>query len=134
VRVLLGSADANLRLSLELLLSEEPGVTIVGAAMGAEGLLALAATSDPDMVIIDWDIPGRSISQFVKEVRKLKIPIGIILLGTKLELRQCALQTGADACVAKGSPPEALLKSFRDIRANLKQAAADSNELKEDMR
>ena len=134
MRVLLGSADANLRLSLELLLSEEPGVTIVGAAMGAEGLLALAATSDPDMAIIDWDLPRRSISQLIKEVRKHKIPVGIILLGAKSQLRQSALQAGADAYVTKGSPPETLLKSFRDIRADLKQAAADSNELKEDTR
>ena len=129
MRVLLGSADANLRLSLELLLSEEPGTTIVGTAMAAEGLLALAATSDPDMVIIDWELPGRSIKQLVQEIHEIKNAVGIILLGKKSGLRQSVLQVEADAYVVKGSPPQKLLNAFRDVRADLKQAAADSNEL-----
>jgi DNA-binding NarL/FixJ family response regulator len=132
VRVLLGSADANLRLSVELLLSEEPGVTIVGAAMSADGLLALAAPSNPNMAVIDWDLPGKSIDQLVQEIRHIKVPLGIILLGTKSELKQSALLAGADTFVVKGSPPERLLEAFRGLRNDLVQATVDANEQKED--
>jgi MFS family permease len=51
-----GEKQADLRLSLELLLSEQPGVEIVGVASESSGLLALIETSKPDMIVSDWEL------------------------------------------------------------------------------
>ena len=58
MRLLLAAAQPNLRLSLELFLSEQPGVEIVGSASESAGLVALIHTTDPDMILTDWDLPA----------------------------------------------------------------------------
>ena len=117
MRILLAVGDTDLRLSLELLLSEEPGVVIAGSVIDIRGLLALAKDSCPDLVLMDWDLPGGAIQSVVGELDALKCQPKIIVLGKQIRSKETALQAGADVYLTKGDPPEQLLVAFRALSA-----------------
>jgi DNA-binding NarL/FixJ family response regulator len=125
VKIVLATADSNLQLSLGLSLSEEPSVTIVGVTSEAESLLALIKFTRPNIVVADWDLPGRPLAELLDEAHTNGGKPKWIVLGPSTMAREQALQAGAAAFVVRGDPPEALLNAFRDTRAML---AAHANE------
>ena len=58
MRVLLADDQAQVRSALRLLLTQEPGLSVVGEATEAQALLAQAEDIHPDMVLLDWELPG----------------------------------------------------------------------------
>ncbi len=120
MNVVLAVRQALARLALELLLSEEPGVTVVGTASETEGLLALIRTARPDLVLVEWGLPGRPAPDVLAETQALARPIRFLVLGRDPHLKQPALQAGACAFVLVGDPPELLLAAVRQVRAALR--------------
>lgn len=118
--VVLAVRNARTRLSLELALSTEPGVTVVGAASETEGMLALARTAQPDLVLLEWELPGRPILDVLAEAHALSGQLHFLVLGRDPQLKQPALRAGACAFVLVGDPPELLLAALRQERAALR--------------
>jgi len=58
MRVLIADDQPEVRSSLQLLLEQLPNVTVVGEATGAGDLLAQVSVSCPDLVLLDWELPG----------------------------------------------------------------------------
>lgn len=118
MRVLLAITNTDLRLSIELLLSQEPSFHVVGVASEAEGLVALINSAQPDVVILDWDLPRLSVKQLISLLQNEGM-VHFIVLGKEPGQRESILDAGATAFVVKGDPPEALLEAFRHTRAQL---------------
>ena len=116
MRLLLATAQPDLRLSLELFLSEQPGVEVVGSASESDGLLALIHTSEPDMIFTDWDLPGPHLQKVTADVVRKQHPPTTIVLVTHNSDYQTAVNAGADAVVLKGSSPDLLLSAFQKLR------------------
>ena len=129
--ILLATERADLRLSIELLLSEEPGVVIVGAASETEGMLALLDSTCPDLLIVDWDLPGRTLSELVPQIRANTPGIHILALGNESTFLDAALKAGVDDYVVKGDPPEQLLETFRFARTHQKTKTINPTVLEE---
>jgi DNA-binding NarL/FixJ family response regulator len=117
MNIVLAVRHAHVRLALELVLSEEPGVTVVGEASEAEGMLALARTARPDLVLLEWGLPGRPTPDVLAAAQALARPVRFLVLGDEPALNQPALQAGACAFVLIGDPPELLLAAVRQVRA-----------------
>jgi DNA-binding NarL/FixJ family response regulator len=117
VDVVLASARSDLRFALEVFLREQPGVVVVGTATGARGLLALIRTTCPDLVILDWGLPGQPLAKVLDEARAHEQPPSTIVLGRDEFDRQPALDAGADVYVQRGDPPETLLVALRQLRS-----------------
>jgi DNA-binding NarL/FixJ family response regulator len=109
MRIILAIGEMDLRLAIGLLLSEEPGLNIVGSASDTEGLLAMAKTNCPDLVLLDWELPGRAVIEVVNDIKSLECYPKLVVLGTQPELKGAALNAGADDYVCSGDPPEHLL-------------------------
>lgn len=119
VKIVLATADTNQQLSLGLYLSEEPLVTIVGSTSEAESLLALIKFTRPDIVIADWDLPGRPVTELLSETRKMGDRPKWIVFSPSTITRKEVLEAGATAVVVRGDPPEVLLNAFRNTRVQL---------------
>ena len=117
MRILLAIGDTDLRLSLELLLSEEPGIRIAGSVIDTSGLLVLAKNSCPDLVLLDWELPGGPIQAVLGEIKPLDCQPKIIVLGRRPGSKESALRAGADVYLTKGDPPEQLLVALRALNA-----------------
>ena len=117
MRILLAVGDTDLRLSLELLLSEEPGVIIAGSVIDASGLLALIKSSCPDLVLLDWELPKCPIQSVLDEIKSLDCQQNTIVLGRRSDSKEQSLRAGADVYLTKGDPPEQLLAALRALNA-----------------
>ena len=116
MRTLLAVEQHDLRLALELYLDQEPGVIVVGMASEAASLRALLRTARPDLLLLDWDLPGYAPSNLLIEAKRLGSPPHVILLGKDLKVKQAALDAGADAFVLRGDLPDQLLAAIRHAR------------------
>jgi DNA-binding NarL/FixJ family response regulator len=129
MRIILAARDTDLRLAMQLLLSEEQGVRVIGSASNASGLLALIDSTTPDLVLMDEDLPGKTILELLKEIAACKAPPKIFLLGTETSMSNDFAQTGVKYYIQKGDPPEELVNKFR--QAVLKHETNDQNRGKE---
>ena len=127
MHVLLATEQADLRISLELLLDQEPGVNIIGSASETEGLLALIRSAQPDIVILEWDLPGRPMNDLLAAAHRLRHQAKFIVLGKQTQQKEQVLQAGADAFVEKGGPPERLLAAFRELRSGITVVETQEN-------
>src|SRR3569833_618103 len=89
-RALIADGDPNVRSALGLLLTREPGLTLVGQTCGFEDLLHCVEQTRPHLVLVDWELPGMAPLQVVH-----------------------ALAAGADAFVCKSDGPARLLATLR---------------------
>jgi DNA-binding NarL/FixJ family response regulator len=58
MRVFLADDQAKVRAALRLLLEQEPGLSVVGEVTEAKDLLVQVQVTQPDVVLLDWELPG----------------------------------------------------------------------------
>jgi len=116
VRVLIADDQPQVRSALRLLLRQDPDMVVVGEAGDAEEALELAATQAPDLVLLDWELPGQRNGATLAGLRTVQPGLKVIALSGRPEARQAALAAGADVFVSKGDPPEHLLAAVDDCR------------------
>jgi DNA-binding response OmpR family regulator len=73
----------------------------------------------PDLVLLDWELPGLSGNGHLSALRALNSKLKVIALSGRPEARQAALTCGVDAFVSKVEPPERLLAAVAFIRQEL---------------
>ncbi|MEH1944600.1 MAG: response regulator transcription factor [Nostoc sp.] len=116
--ILLVEDEVKLARFVELELSSE-GYNISVAHDGIAGL-TLARELSPDLIILDWMLPGLSGLEICRRLRTTGIEIPVILLTAKDEVndRVAGLDAGADDYVVKPFSIEELLAR---IRAHLRR-------------
>ena len=116
MQVVLAVQQRDLGLALQLYLDAEPDLFVVGMATEAASLRALLRTASPDLVILDWDLPGYATNHLLAEIKRLRSSPQIIVLGRDKGARQEALAAGADAFVLSGDSPVDLMAAIRESR------------------
>jgi DNA-binding NarL/FixJ family response regulator len=113
MRIFIADADQEVRVGLQLRLHQEPGLLVVGIAVQAKGLVAQVELSQPDVVLLDWLLPGRPASELLADLRALERRPKIIVLAVRSEVESEAMAAGADAFVTKSAPPDRLVAVLR---------------------
>lgn len=120
VRVLLADDQAWLRSAMRLLLEQEPDVEIIGEAAEVKSLLATAEDACPNLVLLDWELPGmktvRAAKQLLLDLHTSCPQLRVIVLSGRPESSVPALSAGADYFVSKADPPESLLDALRAVK------------------
>ena len=106
MRIVLAIRESELRLALELLISQEPGVRVLGTASDVDGLLALVRTNYPDLVLLDWALPGRPMGDVLAEIKSLEREPKVVVLCSDPNTKAAIADAGADGFLLKGDPPE----------------------------
>jgi DNA-binding NarL/FixJ family response regulator len=110
MRVFLADDQPRVRSALRLLLEQDPQLSVVGEAAAAEGLLAQVRAAHPDLLLLDWELPGlQAADPLLPALRALCPRLSVIALSGRPEARRAALAAQANAFVSKGDPPERLL-------------------------
>jgi DNA-binding NarL/FixJ family response regulator len=95
-------------------------VIVVGEAIDTEQALELAAGQRPDLVLLDWELPGQNDDPVLERLRMAWPGLLVVALSGRPEARRAALGAGADVFVSKGDPPERLLAAVDEcMRGNL---------------
>jgi DNA-binding NarL/FixJ family response regulator len=110
--VLVADADPDVRAALGLLLRRQRGVSLVGQAADVGALLALAASTHVDLVLLDWDADGFRDAQALARLRELCPTAAVLALGVRPEHRHDALASGAHIFVSKADSPSRVLAAI----------------------
>lgn len=113
MRILLADDQKKVCSALQLLLGLEPGVEIVGETAEARHLLQQVEQTLPDVILLDWELPGFSPNGLLHRLHALFPGLKVIALSGRPEARQAALEAGVDAFVSKCDPPDRLLAALR---------------------
>lgn len=115
MRVLIADDRIGIRSALRLLLEQEQGIDVVGEAEDADALTTLVRDVQPDVVLLDWELPSRSMVGLLPAILEKASEVSWVVLSGRVEARVEALAAGADAFVSKGDPPEVLLEVLRAL-------------------
>jgi DNA-binding NarL/FixJ family response regulator len=118
MRILLADDQPEVCSALRLLLEQESGLEVVGEAAEIEELLAQIEATRPDLVLLDWELPGLNASSSLSALRSCCSRLVVVALSGRPEARRAALDAGADAFVSKGYPPERLLETLQTVGAS----------------
>ncbi|MCY7283094.1 MAG: response regulator transcription factor [Cyanobacteria bacterium CAN_BIN43] len=123
--ILLVEDDAKLAQLLETELSLE-GYRVTVATNGMEGL-SMAREVQPDLLILDWMMPGLSGLDVCMRLRNTGVQTSIIILTAKDEIpdRVTGLNAGADDYVTKPFSIEELLAR---VKAHLRRVHPESSD------
>lgn len=115
LNILIGDAQPRVRFGLHVLLEEQPGWRVAGEAIDAQALLDRICGGCPDLVLLDWELPGMSAEELLATIRRACPDLRVIFMSGKDELRDAALQAGADVFAYKADPPGKLLRLIRNL-------------------
>ena len=116
MRVLIVDDVAAVREALRLLLSDEPGVEVVGEGGDGEEAVRLAETLRPDLVLIDIEMPRMGGLAAMRLIRRLPRPprlVAMSIYGASDTLRASALEAGAQSYVEKGATLNEVVGALR---------------------
>ena len=117
IRLLIVDDQPAVRQGLHMLLTSESDLSVVGEACCGESALDLAASLNPDVVLMDVEMAGMDGIAATGALHRIKPRIQVIVLSIHDDerTRTRAKKAGAVAFVAKSTPPEALLSAIRRV-------------------
>lgn len=116
----LAEGENHVREALRLMLAHQPQLAVVGEARSAESLLATVCRMPPDVILLDWELPGLHPQRLLAALRQCCPHSAVIATSVKPEHRQSARAHAVDGFVSKQLPPQefidALLAVIRPTR------------------
>jgi two-component system, NarL family, response regulator NreC len=103
--------------ALIALLSGKNGIEVVGQAHNGEDALKLAADVKPELVLVDFTMPGMNGIEVAKRLKSAPAAPKVIVMSfhAEPEYKDMALQAGADGYVVKTEIHQELLPLLRRI-------------------
>ena len=124
VRVLVVDDQDAYRRAMAAVVEETPGFVVVGSAASGEESLVVARELDPDLVLLDVNLPGMS---GVEAAAHLSSGPVVVLLSTYDEDEFDSSGCGAAAYVSKSAfSPERLQHVWQESRPDRERPAAGS--------
>ena len=117
MRVLLADDEPKVRSALRLILEQLKEVESVVEVNDAESLANRLQDTTPDLLLVDWELPGLQLGTSFYEMRR-RAPLKVIVLSGRCPAPQAAISSGADACVSKCEPPDRLFATLRAMGAD----------------
>lgn len=109
--------DLGLREQLVEILDQAPDIKCIGAFASAEDVLKVAPMQQPDVVLMDIELPGMSGIECVAEMKRIAPAVQIIMVTVYEDSERIfsALKAGASGYLVKSGHPNELLGSVRDV-------------------
>ena len=110
--IFIADHEPDVRQALRLVCEESLGLTIAAEAADSNDLLAQLTAADPDILLLEWELPGLKPSALINQLRT-NHSVYVIVTGGQAEIRTRAFEAGADGFVYKGDPPNQLINLLR---------------------
>jgi len=117
IRVAVVDDHAVVREGIRRVLEGEPGVTVVGEGKNAEEALALVANEEPDVLVMDVAMPGRTGLSVAAELHRRASTTKVLILSMydHPEYVLESVKAGARGYLLKDSPPAELRRAVRAV-------------------
>ncbi len=118
IRILLADDHTVIRTGLRLVLEQEQGFIVVGEAADGRQAVGLAASLNPDVVVLDIGMPNLNGIEAARQIHAQSETIAIVILSMHSDegyiLR--ALRAGAKGYLLKDSAETDLIRAVRAVR------------------
>ena len=116
IRVVLVEDNRVFREGLELVLGLRSDIEIVGAAEDGAEAVELARELRPDVVLMDYRLPGLDGVQATRAVREASPEVAVVCLTASANLREvdALFEAGAVACLSKDQELDEIVAAIRD--------------------
>jgi DNA-binding NarL/FixJ family response regulator len=130
IKILIADDHAFLREGIKKTVHDEIDMKIIGEASNANDALEMILSLQPDVVIMDISMPGKSGLDVLKDLKAMKKKYKVLILSMHPEDRFAirALKAGAAGYLTKESAPDELVKAIRTVltgRKYVSKALAD---------
>jgi DNA-binding NarL/FixJ family response regulator len=116
IRILIADDHPVFRFGLRALLNAMPDTEVVGEVTTGEAAIALAGSVQPDVILMDINMPGVNGIEATRRIREMNPDIRILIV-TMLEDDSVfmAMRAGARGYMVKGAEPTEVLRAIRAI-------------------
>jgi DNA-binding NarL/FixJ family response regulator len=125
MRIIIADDQANVRSALALLLEQEAELTVVAEAADAVGLLQAIHRCQPDLLLLDWELPGLAAEHLLNLLHYDQPDLVVIALSGRPEAAAAAQAAGADAFISKSALPEQVLTAVLTAAADQRPPTND---------
>jgi DNA-binding NarL/FixJ family response regulator len=122
VRILIADDHAIVREGLKQIVSETADLVIADEASTGQEVIEKVRKNEYDVVVLDISIPGRDGLDILKQIKKEKpyLPVLVLTIHPEKQYAVRALNLGAAGYLTKESVPDELITALRRISAGRK--------------
>jgi DNA-binding NarL/FixJ family response regulator len=116
IRILIADDHPVFRFGLRALLSAMPDTDVIGEVTSGDEVVPLAMSLQPDVVLMDINMPGVNGIEATRRIREANLDTRILIV-TMLEDDSvfAAMRAGAHGYVIKGAEPAEVLRAIRSV-------------------
>ena len=115
IKVLIVDDHTLVRDGIRALLALAADIDVVGEAAEAQSFLSQAQALKPDLILLDWELPGQPAGSLMASLSALDLDARVVVLSGRPEARKAALAAGADAFLSKADAPEQVLTTLHQL-------------------
>ena len=116
IKVCIFDDNKNIRNSLQMLLHGHNGIEVTGVYENANNIEEALSVSEPDLVLMDIEMPGTNGIEAVRQIKKFNAAITIIMqtIFEDEERVFSSLLAGASGYLTKDAPPLSIIEAVQD--------------------
>ena len=115
IRIVLVEDNQVFREALELLLGLQPDIDVVASVESGTDAVAAALEHSPDIVLMDYRLPGLDGVQATRAVRDAAPHVAVVCLTASANMREvdALYEAGAVACLSKDQELDEIIAAIR---------------------
>jgi DNA-binding NarL/FixJ family response regulator len=107
--VFLAEGETHVRAALRLTIEFQGRIAVVGEADHPESLLAQVCQNPPDVILLDWNLPGLHPQRLIRILGEHCPHTRVVATSVKPEHEKAAREYGVDGFLLKQLTPEAFI-------------------------
>jgi len=117
IRVMIVEDQGMVRMFLERWLAGLPGFTLVGSARSGEEALPLVESARPDVVLVDFQLPGMDGLEFMQAARQVRPQLRALVVTSLVDPLALTRvrESGVEGYVEKDASPEMLAEALNTV-------------------
>lgn len=122
IQILIVEDSTAIRDGLSNFLVGHPGFQVVGTTGDIVEAITSVENLQPDVVIMDPQMPGINSVEATKRIKSSSHPVGVLFFSASVDYLEESITAKADGFLLKDCSSEVLVASLIEIAGNLKRA------------